>query len=305
MSESTCAVDGCERRALARGWCSPHYQRNKHHGTPEPTGFPPVKPLPNQVCVVEGCERLAGTGTQRMCPMHHKRWREHGDPDYVRVRPKTRGNDTCSIDGCASLVVAMGWCNHHWKRYNDTGDPLAPNPRKRERVCAICHGKYLGTKRRSKTCSEACKKTYKARYARELAAVRRFRNPHPPLVTHQAVCDCCGKIFDANGKRWRYCSRKCFRAYKNRANWKHDLKRRRLMVDAFVEMFDRQEIFVRDGWICQLCHEPIDQAARWPNQMSASVDHIIPITLGGEHSRANVQASHLICNIRKGGRLSA
>jgi 5-methylcytosine-specific restriction endonuclease McrA len=39
--------------------------------------------------------------------------------------------------------------------------------------------------------------------------------------------------------------------------------------------------------------------------MSASVDHIIPLVLGGEHSMANVQAAHLVCNLRKGDRLNS
>lgn len=34
--------------------------------------------------------------------------------------------------------------------------------------------------------------------------------------------------------------------------------------------------------------------------MSASVDHIVPLSRGGEHSMANVQCAHLSCNSSKG-----
>lgn len=33
--------------------------------------------------------------------------------------------------------------------------------------------------------------------------------------------------------------------------------------------------------------------------MSASVDHIVPLSRGGEHSMNNVQCAHLSCNCSK------
>lgn len=34
MSDRTCSVDGCDRSASTRGWCSPHYKRWLRHGDP-------------------------------------------------------------------------------------------------------------------------------------------------------------------------------------------------------------------------------------------------------------------------------
>lgn len=79
--------------------------------------------------------------------------------------------------------------------------------------------------------------------------------------------------------------------------------RRVRLADATVERFDPVEIYDRDGWICALCHQPIDPQLRWPEPMSVSLDHVVPLVGLGEHSRANTQASHWICNVRKGGRL--
>jgi len=36
--------------------------------------------------------------------------------------------------------------------------------------------------------------------------------------------------------------------------------------------------------------------------MSASLDHIFPLSLGGDHVRENVHAAHLRCNISKNNR---
>lgn len=69
---------------------------------------------------------------------------------------------------------------------------------------------------------------------------------------------------------------------------------------ATVEHFDPHEIYERNDWVCQLCRKPISPATRWPDPLSVSLDHVIPIVAGGAHSRANTQAAHWLCNIRKG-----
>ncbi|GAB3042152.1 hypothetical protein GCM10027079_02690 [Sediminivirga luteola] len=35
MPDSTCTIDGCDRRVTARGWCTSHYKRWYRHGDPE------------------------------------------------------------------------------------------------------------------------------------------------------------------------------------------------------------------------------------------------------------------------------
>lgn len=79
-------------------------------------------------------------------------------------------------------------------------------------------------------------------------------------------------------------------------------RRQRRMKDAFVEKVDRNAVFERDAWTCQLCGGAIDRDIKGPDSMSPSVDHIVSISCGGKHSMANVQASHLGCNKAKGGR---
>jgi 5-methylcytosine-specific restriction endonuclease McrA len=61
-------------------------------------------------------------------------------------------------------------------------------------------------------------------------------------------------------------------------------------------------IYVRDGWLCGICGHAIDPDLRWPDPMSVSLDHVVALANGGDHSAANLQAAHLVCNIRKGAR---
>lgn len=58
-------------------------------------------------------------------------------------------------------------------------------------------------------------------------------------------------------------------------------------------------VFERDGWICQLCGQKINKRLKYPNPRSKSIDHIIPLSKGGNDSPMNVQATHLRCNVGK------
>lgn len=55
--------------------------------------------------------------------------------------------------------------------------------------------------------------------------------------------------------------------------------------------------------LCALCGLPLDKSLRYPDPMSISIDHIIPIALGGRSTLDNLQATHLVCNKQKGTRM--
>jgi 5-methylcytosine-specific restriction endonuclease McrA len=76
----------------------------------------------------------------------------------------------------------------------------------------------------------------------------------------------------------------------------HEQTRRARLLAVFVEPVDHLSVYERDGWTCQLCHKLMTPA-------TASLDHIIPLAVGGEHSYSNVQAAHRRCNARKQDRL--
>ncbi|MEU5048657.1 HNH endonuclease signature motif containing protein [Streptomyces sp. NPDC021096] len=67
-----------------------------------------------------------------------------------------------------------------------------------------------------------------------------------------------------------------------------------------ADSVDPHDIYGRDAWICQLCRQEINPDVPWPDPRSATLDHIKPVTLGGEHTADNLQSAHWICNVRKG-----
>lgn len=54
--------------------------------------------------------------------------------------------------------------------------------------------------------------------------------------------------------------------------------------------------------VCAICAGILDRSLAYPDPLSPSVDHIVPLSIGGSHEQANLQWSHLVCNIRKGAK---
>lgn len=79
-------------------------------------------------------------------------------------------------------------------------------------------------------------------------------------------------------------------------------RRRAAKHGATAEKFTPLEIFERDGWRCGICGRKVDRDLDWPHPKSASLDHVEPLSRGGEHSRANTRLAHLDCNIQRGNR---
>jgi 5-methylcytosine-specific restriction endonuclease McrA len=77
------------------------------------------------------------------------------------------------------------------------------------------------------------------------------------------------------------------------------------LIDALVAPVDLAEIWVRDDGACQICMMAIDPSLVWPDQLSVTLDHEIPLSKGGTHEPDNVRLAHARCNSRKGDRLTA
>jgi 5-methylcytosine-specific restriction endonuclease McrA len=72
-----------------------------------------------------------------------------------------------------------------------------------------------------------------------------------------------------------------------------DARRRAKLAGATVEVFTREEIIARDKATCYLC----DSVTRLE---MIHLDHVIPLSRGGDHSRANVRVACATCNLAKG-----
>lgn len=66
-----------------------------------------------------------------------------------------------------------------------------------------------------------------------------------------------------------------------------------------IEAFTNTEIYERDNWTCYLCGEPVNRGADCYQPDSPTIDHVVALAVGGEHSRANVRCACFRCNSTK------
>lgn len=176
-----------------------------------------------------------------------------------------------------------------------------PNPL-RTRQCRACFTTFTTRDSRKVYCGGPCAKAF--------SVVVRVRYPR---------CEVCGRSFTVHGNSWKRntCSEDCrleLRRIQNRLEWernyerakrvarKHTALRRARLKGVAVEDFTHEQVFHRDHWTCHLCGLSINPRLRRPHPGAASLDHIVPLSLGGPHTLDNVAASHAWCNQSKHNR---
>ncbi len=66
------------------------------------------------------------------------------------------------------------------------------------------------------------------------------------------------------------------------------------------ERFEDEEVLERDGYVCQCgCGKPCDRTQVVPEPDAPTLGHIIAMTCGGPHTRANTQCQRWECNARQ------
>jgi hypothetical protein len=66
--------------------------------------------------------------------------------------------------------------------------------------------------------------------------------------------------------------------------------------DFFTNPEKRSAIFERDNWVCQYCGDKVTKD-------NATIDHYVPQSKGGNHSKTNLRTCCLVCNAVKSGKL--
>ncbi len=135
----------------------------------------------------------------------------------------------------------------------------------------------------------------------------------PRPIAHKS-CRVCGAPCPINtslSNHKKYCSSRCSakaQKSRNRDAYRAMNKRRKKRIkeiESRGEKFSRFDIYERDKWKCQICKKLIDRSVSVPHPLSATLDHILPTSRGGEHTRANVRCAHFLCNVRRSNKGTA
>lgn len=195
-------------------------------------------------------------------------------------------------------TLPCAWCAkpfraqlHYGKRQRYCSCPCAGAGRVEDRSsvvpwasCLHCGGWLVARKGRVRCPRPECERARgRERYRHTFVSVAESN----PEVTHR--CPECGETFTS--RRYSdtrvYCTPLCSaRAHKRN-------RRHRLRAAGPSERFTLREIAERDGWICHLCRLKV-------SKNDASIDHLVPVSKGGAHTRANVALAHRVCNSARG-----
>lgn len=182
-------------------------------------------------------------------------------------------------------------------------------------TCIYCKNKFESTVngrgRPKKFCSPEC------RMKNGYAANNERRRNNKKQITH--ICVWCWEPFESASKHVKFCSPTCVGSHQRQEaidnNYfniprhifphkearRHYIRRKRLREN-WVEYVDIEKLFERDKAICQLCFKPVPADVNYNHPLAPTIDHIIPVSKGGEHSYANCQLAHRKCNTHKNAR---
>ncbi len=271
-----CAASGCERGAMTRGLCSKHYQMQRTHGSIV---------HPTKRCVHCGAE-FTGRSHRKYC------------------------NRRCSW-------VAAG----RRKGARPLAEFLAEQRAKVHRICPECGDEFHIDRRGSRPiqryCSIRCSHA-EANRQRKVEEIRRefarwARQAKPKASKPIRQCKCgaelgrfehrCAECRDEHiaAVKASYKQTETYRRLKRAGRTRRRAVERGRLGDA--ERFDPLEILARDGWRCHICGVRTPKRLRGTyDDRAPELDHILPLAVGGEHTRINTACACRRCNSAKGCR---
>ena len=194
---------------------------------------------------------------------------------YKTVRPESK---FCTID-----------CYHEWQRTEEAKEPNRPKA-----ICEYCgkefyaHGRFKGKERRY--CSVKCANEYHASLIKDKT-----------LVTKK--CEQCGKEFMVKYglREQKYCSKECRweamivftegRRVKDRMTVK--ARRDKLTIPKPKRYLDA--LLIAQNYACVYCGKQMGN--------KPTIDHILPVSHGGNNEKGNLIYCCQSCNSKKGHKL--
>lgn len=260
-------------------------------------------------CSVVGCEAVVFIKKHQLCQPHYHRFISKRDlcieaaavdckrcGERIGRRQSRNGPPPtyCTAE-CRQLAA--------YERSIESGAQAASYAKRREafqpkpvtqRQCECCGGVFLAKRGDARFCSKSC--------------VQRFGRSNPDGTCTAGDCERTGEAKGICSMHWKR-ERRAAGLIENepwderrKANYQ---QRRALKLNLPADNIRPADIYERDEWVCGICSTPVDRTRAYPDPMSPSLDHVLPLSRGGHHTLENVTLAHLSCNVRKGNRVEA
>ena len=257
-------------------------------------------------CSAPDCDKPVYVKKRMLCQPHYNRFMAYGDLNVER--------DVTQCPNCGKMAERRAskgplpkYCSSDcrqatgYRKYLDSGRYAAELAAKREAnlakplnrpICVQCGAQFESKHKTPRFCSKRCH--------------NHFTDANNPIRCSEADCDLGVRAKGLCNLHWR----RRARAEGREANSPWDerrksnyQKRRALKMQLPADDIRPLDVYERDEWVCNICTDPVDRDLSWPDPMSPSLDHVLPLSLGGHHTLENVALAHLSCNVRKGNRV--
>lgn len=288
-SYEMCRVEGCTSKTHSLGYCSMHYLRMRQFGycgphslTCQQCGKHFASERKKKYCSVQ-CNSTAQNRKSGMIPLAEHKLKVRSEHNYF----------TCICCGKESHRRMSG--TSHAKGYQNKFCSMACRSEHAMNVRYAIGGKEHGKQIRRLLLALG-----------KIAAVK-----HAQELKDEKANSSCIKCGSPVGYRMGPCRKYCNRCsdmiskqHKKAANRARKQYLRALRHGVNAEIINPLEILERDGWRCQICGVSTPKSRRGTLHRNApEVDHIVPLSRGGEHRRNNLQCACRACNGKKSNRM--
>ena len=150
--------------------------------------------------------------------------------------------------------------------------------------CITCSQSFINL-RKKQYCSKKCNNA---------------ANCVPQISCLILTCIVCSQTFPYTTKQGRSpgcCSTVCRVLMQKQHAAAYRAKRRARQKGAVQEVVRPLAVFDRDDWICHICNESCSRTKQQDyDPWKPSLDHVIPLSRGGDHTYANIKTAHVWCN---------
>lgn len=205
-------------------------------------------------------------------------------------KPRKRENSNYCSRECAFRN------SEHWRRKVEVAPKFS---RVFFPVCRACGHQFLSRRKGVRVCSPSCYSAFERDRSRQMNVAKRA-----PFLTPRR-CPECGVDFTPKygQKARRFCSVE--HGDRHHARLQRRRRDERLIRNG-LERFNELEVLARDGWRCCLCGIETPRELRGTfDPRAPEIDHIIPVSRGGPHTRRNTQCACRRCNLLKGDSVPA